>query len=177
MANIYVLTTAPILIKILFSSWFDWSSSFLQIWIFWMDRCVWYSSSWLERWRHSQSQRGRVSRGSYPVACAADETKLWFSRSAKQRRSPCSSHPHVYWDLSTRHNWPVQNYIVDLPIKVMDIRNALPVILWFHWGPEQGYRRCFADVTNLGWITSATQASYPAVNYFSVKAQQWQNFK
>ena len=25
--------------------------------------------------------------------------------------------------------------------------------------PEQGYRRCFADVTNLGEITSTTQAT------------------
>ena len=171
----YILPTTLIFIKILFSSWFDWQSSFLQISICWMDRCVWYSSSWLERWRHPQSQRGRVRRASYPVACAADETKLWLSPSVIQRPNPCSSHPPVYWDLSALHNWPVQNSIVNFPIKVKEIRNTLQVIRWCRWGPEQGYRCCFADVTNRGWIPSAGQASYPAVNYFSVKAQQWQN--
>ena len=52
------------------------------------------------------------------AACATDETKLWLSSSAKQRRSPCSRLPPVYKDLSTRHDWPVKNANVDLPIRM-----------------------------------------------------------
>ena len=53
-----------------------------------------------------------------PLACAADETKLWLSPSAKQRRNPCSRPPPVYQDLNTRHDWPVKRAIVDLPIRM-----------------------------------------------------------
>ena len=52
------------------------------------------------------------------VACATDETKLRLSPSAKQRRSRCSRFPPVYNDLSARHDWPVKNAIVDLPIRM-----------------------------------------------------------
>ena len=41
-------------------------------------------------------------------ACATDETKLWLSLSAKQRRNPCSVPPVVYQDLSTLHDWPAK---------------------------------------------------------------------
>ena len=37
-----------------------------------------------------------------------DETKLWLTPSAKQRRNPRSGLPAVYLDLSTRHDWPVK---------------------------------------------------------------------
>ena len=53
-----------------------------------------------------------------PIPCTADETKLWSSPSAKQRRNLCSGPPAVYKDLSTCHDWPVKNVIVDLPIKM-----------------------------------------------------------
>ena len=53
-----------------------------------------------------------------PLACATDETKLWLSPSAKQRRNPCSRPPPVYQDLNTRHDWPVKRAIVDLPIRM-----------------------------------------------------------
>ena len=65
----------------------------------------------------------------------------------------------MYQDLSTRHDWPVKKAIVDLPIRIKEIRNALWVIRWVRLAPEQGYWRCFADVTYQGWITSATQAN------------------
>ena len=52
------------------------------------------------------------------LACAADETKLWLSRSAKQHRNPCSRLPLVNQYLSTHHDWPVKNAIVDLPFKM-----------------------------------------------------------
>ena len=51
-------------------------------------------------------------------ACATDETKLWLSPSAKQRRNPCSGSPPVYQDLSTRHDWPDIKAIVDLPMRL-----------------------------------------------------------
>ena len=38
------------------------------------------------------------------------------SAPVKQRQNPCSRPPPVYLDLSTRHDWPVKNAIVDLPI-------------------------------------------------------------
>ena len=52
------------------------------------------------------------------VACVTDETKLWLSLSARQRRNPCSGLAAVYEDLSMRHDWPVKKDIVDLPIKM-----------------------------------------------------------
>ena len=52
------------------------------------------------------------------IPCTADETKLWSSPSAKQRWNLCSGPPAVYQDLSTCHDWPVKNVIVDLPIKI-----------------------------------------------------------
>ena len=52
------------------------------------------------------------------VAYATDETKVWLSPSVKERRNPCSRSPTVYLDLSTRHDWPVKNAIVDLPIRL-----------------------------------------------------------
>ena len=52
------------------------------------------------------------------LACSTDETKLWLSPSAKQRQNPCSGFPPVCQDLSTRHDWLVENAIVDLPIRL-----------------------------------------------------------
>ena len=52
------------------------------------------------------------------TACAANETKLRLSPSAKQRPNPSPGPPLVYQDLSARHDWPVKNAIVDLPIKI-----------------------------------------------------------
>ena len=42
---------------------------------------------------------------------------LCLSPSAKQCRNPCLGSPPVYQDLSARHDWPVKNAIVDLPIR------------------------------------------------------------
>jgi len=50
--------------------------------------------------------------GSFP------ETYIDPSQSAKQRRNPCSGPPPVYQDLSTRHDWPVENTIVEWPIRL-----------------------------------------------------------
>ena len=52
------------------------------------------------------------------LACTTDKVKLCLSPSAKQHRNPCSRPPHVYQDLSTRHDWPVKKAIVDLPIRL-----------------------------------------------------------
>ena len=51
----------------------------------------------------------------YSPAYATDETKLWLGPSAKPCRNSCSGAPPVYPDLSTRHDWPVKNAIVNLP--------------------------------------------------------------
>ena len=48
--------------------------------------------------------------------------KLWLSLSAKQHRNPCFGPPPVYQDLSTRHDWPIKNAIVDLPMKLKSNR-------------------------------------------------------
>ena len=52
------------------------------------------------------------------AACDTDETKLWFSQSAKQCQTPWSGFPPEYKDLSTCHDWPVKKAIVDLPIRL-----------------------------------------------------------
>ena len=50
------------------------------------------------------------------------------SLSAKQRQNPCFGSPPAYQDLSAFHDWPVKNAIVDLPIRIKEIRNTLLVI-------------------------------------------------
>ena len=46
----------------------------------------------------------------------APQTDL--SPSAEQRKNPCSGPSPVYQDLITRFDWPVNNAIVDLPIRL-----------------------------------------------------------
>ena len=81
---------------------------------------------------------------SFELVCAADVTKLWLSLSVKQCQNHCSGSPPVFQDLSTHHDWPVKKAIVDLPIKMKG--NFVASI----GGPEPGYQRCFAVVTNRG---------------------------
>ena len=50
----------------------------------------------------------------FDIACATDETKLWFSLSAKQRRNLCFGPPPVTTP-PVHHDWPVKTAIVDLP--------------------------------------------------------------
>ena len=52
------------------------------------------------------------------LACPTDERKLWLRPSAKQCLNPSCGPPLVYQDLSTRHDWPVQKAIVDLPSQI-----------------------------------------------------------
>ena len=54
------------------------------------------------------------------LVCAIDKTKLRLSPSAKHYQNPCSGHPHVYQDLSTHHDWPVEKTIVVFPIKMKE---------------------------------------------------------
>ena len=54
----------------------------------------------------------------FHLACTPDETKLWLSPSAKQRRNRFSGPPPVYQDLSTRHDWTVKKAIIDWPIRM-----------------------------------------------------------
>ena len=55
--------------------------------------------------------------GFYP----APQTKLNSgSPSAKQCRNLCSGYPSLYQDLSARHDWPVQEAFVDMPIKMKE---------------------------------------------------------
>ena len=56
---------------------------------------------------NNQKVISKRARSRKQLACAAEETKLWLSPSTKQRRNPCSGHPLVYQDLSTRYDWPV----------------------------------------------------------------------
>ena len=57
-------------------------------------------------------------RGTTGIPCATDETELWISLSAKQRRNPCSGPPLVYQDLSTCHDWPVEKAFVSFSISM-----------------------------------------------------------
>ena len=67
----------------------------------------------------------------------------------------------MYQDLSTRHDWPDKKAIVDLPITLegnsKHVTSNSLVPLGAH--SEQAYRRCFSDVTNRSYITSATQGN------------------
>ena len=73
---------------------------------------------------------------------------LWLSPSAKQRRNPCSRSPPVYQDLSTWHDWPVKNSIVDLPIRLKGNLKRISGSPLSPWRTKkQGSRRCCADVT------------------------------
>ena len=101
----------------------------------------------------------------FDIACATDETKVWFSPSAKQSRNLGFGPPPVWQDLSRHHDWSVKNAIVDLPIRMkgnskLTSCNSLSPL----GAPEQGSRHCFADVTNPVLSTSATQARF-AINF------------
>ena len=43
---------------------------------------------------------------------------FWLSPPVKQRQNPCSRPPPVYQDLSTCHDWPVEEVIVKLPLRL-----------------------------------------------------------
>ena len=60
-----------------------------------------------------------------------------------------------------RHNWRDKKAIVDLPIRLKEYSKHFTIISLSPLGAqsEQAYRRCFSDVTNRGYITSATQAN------------------
>ena len=66
--------------------------------------------------------------GNRKVDCTTCETKLWLSPFAKQCQNPCSRYPPVYQDLSTFHDWPVKKDLINLPIRVKENQNALPII-------------------------------------------------
>ena len=68
------------------------------------------------------------------------------------------SGPHGYQDLSNRNDWPVKNATADLPIRMTGNSNHTSCSSESVGGPEQRSRRRFADVTNQGYITPATQA-------------------
>ena len=59
----------------------------------------------------------------------------------------------MYQNLSTRHDWPDKKAVVDLPITLEG--NSKHVTS----NSLSPYRRCFSDVTNRGYIMSATQAN------------------
>ena len=44
--------------------------------------------------------------------------KFWLSLSSKIRQYPCSEPPPDYQDLSTCHDWPVENATVDLLVSL-----------------------------------------------------------
>ena len=61
---------------------------------------------------------------------------LVISLSAKQRQNSCSGPPPVYQDLSTCHNWHVENPLVICQSQWKQIQNALLVICLVHWWPR-----------------------------------------
>ena len=57
--------------------------------------------------------------GIYQACTKKMDLNFRLSLSVKQHSNPCSgSPPAVYQDLSTHHDWPVKNAIVDLPIRL-----------------------------------------------------------
>ena len=52
------------------------------------------------------------------IASFADVIKPRLVRSEKQRQNPCFRSLSVYQDLSTHHDWPFKEAIVDLPIRL-----------------------------------------------------------
>ena len=105
------------------------------------------------------------------------QTKLdvWFSPSASQRRYPCSGSPAVYQDLNTSHDWPVKKGYCSIGKSAWrEIHNVLPAIFEPAGGPpEQGPRRCFANVTSQAQIASAKQA-FESVDEIKIFFLSWQ---
>ena len=87
------------------------------------------------------------------------------SLSAKQRQNPCCRSPPVYQDLSTFHVWSVKNAIVDLPIRIREIRNTLLVIHWVCCGPRTRIsvflRRQY--LPGLNYVFDASDLQHPSV--------------
>ena len=100
-------------------------------------------------------------------ACATDNTELWLSPFGKQRRNPCSEPLSLYQDLNTRHDWPVEKAIVDLPVSMKrNSKRTLGNSLSSFGAQKKG--RCFADVSNRRSITPATQAISCDVSFMSL---------
>ena len=76
----------------------------------------------------------------YKTTCTSDKTKLLVIPSAKQQQNPCSGPTHAHQDLSTHHDWPVENAMVNLPIEMKGNSNSLSVI---RWGPRTKISCCF----------------------------------
>ena len=66
----------------------------------------------------------------------------------------------MYQDLSARHDWPVKNAIVDLPIKIYEIWKALPVIRFSPLGAQNKRLNYIGDAgykyseTSIKWTLS-----------------------
>lgn len=72
--------------------------------------------------------------------------------------------PHVYPDLSTRHEWPVKKLIVDLPIRLKGDLNRASGNSLSPLGAQSkdlgaAASQTLLDVASRGKITSATQAT------------------
>ena len=67
----------------------------------------------------------------------------------------------MYHDLSTlsHHDWPVEKAMANLPIRLKGNSKHIPVMLSPLGNQKKNNnQRCFVDVMNHGWITSAMQA-------------------
>ena len=72
--------------------------------------------------------------------------------------------PAMYQDFSTRHDWPVKNAIVDLPIRLREnSRRVSGNLLSPLRAMNKDIARCFADVTN-GGLDYVCDADYPEIN-------------
>ena len=56
----------------------------------------------------------------------------------------------MFQDLSTRRHWPVKKATVDLPIRMKgNLKMHFRYFVELDGGPEQGSKRCFADLTKV----------------------------
>ena len=87
------------------------------------------------------------------------------SLSAKQRRNPYCGSPQVYQDLSTLHDLPVKNAIVDCQLGWKEIQNTLLVIHWVCCGPRTRIsvflRRQY--LPGLNYVFDAWDLQHPSV--------------
>lgn len=82
------------------------------------------------------------------IASVAEVIKPRLVTSEKQRQNPCFRPLSVYEDLSARHDLPVKEAIVDLPIRLEGNLKRISGSPLSPWRTQkQGSRRCCADVT------------------------------
>ena len=109
------------------------------------------------------------------VACATDETKLWLSPSAKQRRNPSSGPPPVCTRIWVHAMiGPLKEPLSIRQSGWKEIRNVLPVIRCVSWAAQNKDMGAAPQtlLTGVKWRMQRRPSRLFTVLYFSVRSSR-----